>query len=159
MQLTTNSSTPMTCWLVLEWKNGIHELRSYWSMCLTTRVNFPINLNYFVLFQIFCLQGMQLTINSSATRYVDRHDDGIVEFVSLRSFVWCAYPHITLSDQVFITHMGKDLIEQVVDFFWPLNVATVLVAKWFRSIFEPPVQSKCSRYPTNSTKITSKERS
>ena len=35
--------------------------------------------------------------------------------------------------------------------------ATALVAKWFRRIFEPPVQSRCSRNPTNNTKVTSKE--
>ena len=71
-------------------------------------VIFSINLNYYVLLQILCLQGMQLMINSSKPQYVDWHNDGIVEFVSSRAFVWYAEPHITLSDRVFITYMGKD---------------------------------------------------
>ena len=86
----------------IEWKNRIRVLRSFRSVYLSTHVIFPINLNYIVLYQIFCLQGMQLTINSSTPWYVDWHDDRIVVFVSSRAFVWYVEPHIayTISKKI-----------------------------------------------------------
>ena len=153
MQLTTDSSAPQ----YVDW----HEYYStYCKKCYKNR-----NINRLCKATIRSrkkwtrLQGMQLTNNSSAPRYVEWHNNGIVEFVSSRAFVWYAKLHILLSDGFFITDMGKDLIQLIVGFFLALIGPTALVAKWFRRIFDPPVQSRCSRYPTNNTKITSKERS
>ena len=58
---------------------------------------------------------MQLTIDSSTPRYVDWHNDGIVEFASSRAFVRYAELHMTLPNQVSITHLAR--IQQVVGFF------------------------------------------
>ena len=121
MQLTTNSSTPSMYWLPLAFNIWIWELKNFWLFCSTAHIICPVNLNYHVLCLLFWLQGMQLTIDSSAPRYVDWHKDGIVEFVSSRAFVWYAKLHITLPDWVFIAHlahMGKDPIQQNLGYFW-----------------------------------------
>ena len=85
--------------------------------------------------------------------HLDRHKNGIAEFVGSKAFVWYAAVHITFSDQVHgaSSHLAS----------WRLFLAfietTVLVAKWFWRIFEPPVHYRCSRYTTNNIKVISKE--
>ena len=66
MLLTTSSSTPFICWLAKGGNSKICKLASFRLIGLSLYMVFPFDFYYFVLHQIFCVQRMQLTIDSSA---------------------------------------------------------------------------------------------
>ena len=64
MQLTTNSSTLLMCYLALQWNSWICTFKSFQLICLNPHFISIPNCNFFLPHPIFYLQGMQLTTNS-----------------------------------------------------------------------------------------------
>ena len=65
MLLATYSSAPSICWLAWQWGSRICLLMSFIFICLSPHKIFPLDFNHIFLHQIFRLQGIQLTTDSS----------------------------------------------------------------------------------------------
>ena len=66
MQLMTSSSTPAMYWLVRQWNSWLCKLKTFRLIWIILDNIFLFDFYSSVLYQIFCLQGMQLTADSSA---------------------------------------------------------------------------------------------
>ena len=103
MQLTIHSSVSLMYWLVLQWDISICKLKSFRLICLNPYFIFIFYFNYILPHQIYNLQGMQLTTNSSTALMcwlVYGWDCRICELNSFRLICWTM-----LFDQDCVTHL------------------------------------------------------